>query len=143
MRHFNFRSIIRLSIILMISIDLQLTLNAQTKPDGSAPQFLFPEFSTGKVRLKNGNIQSLELNYNTVSEKIVYKKDDKIYDVVNTEIIDTVFIKESKFVPAGKVFMKYCFRLKSPCLSNTMGNLSRLDLLLRMVALRRFQVLQT
>lgn len=88
----------------MISIDLQLTLNAQTKPDGSAPQFLFPEFSTGKVRLKNGNIQSLELNYNTVSEKIVYKKDDKIYDVVNTEIIDTVFIKESKFVPAGKVF---------------------------------------
>jgi hypothetical protein len=104
MRHFNFRSIIRLSIILMITFDLQLTLNAQTKPDGSAPQFLFPEFSTGKVRLKNEKIQSLELNYNTVSEKMVYKKDDKIYDIVNTEIIDTVSIKESKFVPAGQVF---------------------------------------
>jgi hypothetical protein len=90
MRHLNIRSIIHLSIILMITTDLQLTLNAQTKPDGSAPQFLFPEFSTGKIRLKNGNTQALELNYNTVSEKMVYKKDDKLYDVVNIEIIDTV-----------------------------------------------------
>ena len=89
----------------MITIDLQLTLNGQTKPDGSAPQFLFPEFSTGKVRLNNGNIQALELNYNTVSEKMVYKKEANLYDVVNTEIIDTVFIKESKFVPAGHVFL--------------------------------------
>ena len=91
-----------LAIILLIILVIQV--KAQTKPDGSAPQFLFPEFSTGKVRLKNGNFQALELNYNTVSEKIVYKKDDKIYDVVNTEIIDTVFIKESKFVPVGQVF---------------------------------------
>jgi hypothetical protein len=106
MRYFNFRSIIRLSIILMITIDLQLTLNGQTKPDGSAPQFLFPEFSTGKVRLNNGNNQALELNYNTVSEKMVYKKDDILYDVMNTEIIDTVFIKESKFVPEGHVFLE-------------------------------------
>lgn len=91
-----------LTVILLIFIVIHL--KSQTKPDGSAPQFLFPEFSTGKVRLKNGNTQSLELNYNTVSEKMVYKKDDKIYDIVNTEIIDTVFIKESKFVTAGQVF---------------------------------------
>ena len=91
-----------LTVILLIFIVIQL--KSQTKPDGSAPQFLYPEFSTGKVRLKNGNTQSLELNYNTVSEKMVYKKDDKIYDIVNTEIIDTVFIKESKFVTAGQVF---------------------------------------
>jgi hypothetical protein len=91
-----------LATILLIILVFQV--KAQTKPDGSAPQFLFPEFSTGKIRLKNGNTQALELNYNTVSEKMVYKKDDKLYDVVNTEIIDTVFIKESKFVPADKVF---------------------------------------
>jgi len=91
-----------LAIILLII--LVILVKAQTKPDGSAPQFLFPEFSSGKVRLKNGNIQALELNYNTVSEKMVYKKDANLYDVVNTEIIDTVFIKESKFVFVGQVF---------------------------------------
>jgi hypothetical protein len=93
-----------LATILLIILVFQV--KAQSKPDGSAPQFLFPEFSTGKVRLKNGNNQALELNYNTVSEKMVYKKESNLYDVVNTEIIDTVFIKESKFVPAGHVFLE-------------------------------------
>jgi len=91
-----------LATILLIILVFQV--KAQSKPDGSAPQFLFPEFSTGKVRLKNGNNQALELNYNTVSEKMVYKKDDNLYDVMNTEIIDTVYIKESKFVPVGRAF---------------------------------------
>ena len=93
-----------LATILLIILVFQV--KAQSKPDGSAPQFLFPEFSTGKVRLKNGNNQALELNYNTISEKMVYKKESNLYDVVNTEIIDTVFIKESKFVPAGHVFLE-------------------------------------
>ncbi len=81
-----------------------LPVKAQTTPDGSAPQFLFPEFSMGKVRMKNGNIQTIRLNYNTISEKMVYQKDANLFDVVNTEMIDTVFIQESKFVPAGDVF---------------------------------------
>ena len=91
-------------LALIYFIILVFPLDAQTTPDGSMPQFLFPDFTMGKVRLKNGNFQSILLNYNTVSEKMVYKKDDKLYDVVNSEIIDTVFIKESKFVPAGQVF---------------------------------------
>ena len=94
------------TLAIIFLIILVFEVKAQTKPDGSAPQFLFPEFSTGKVRLKNGNNQALELNYNTVSEKMVYKKESNLYDVVNTEIIDTVFIKESKFVPAGHVFLE-------------------------------------
>jgi hypothetical protein len=91
-------------LALIYFIILVFPLDAQTTPDGSMPQFLFPDFTLGKVRLKNGGFQSILLNYNTVSEKMVYKKDEKLYDVVNTEIIDTVFIKESKFVPAGQVF---------------------------------------
>jgi hypothetical protein len=104
MRHINFRSISGNLIILIILLNLQSPLKAQTTPDGSAPQFLFPGFSMGKVKMKNGNVQSIMLNYNTVSEKMVYKKDDNLYDMLNTEMMDTVFIQESKFVPAGKVF---------------------------------------
>lgn len=100
----NKKIIMKRTLTTIFLIILVIQEKAQTKPDGSAPQFLFPEFSGGKVRLKNGNIQALELNYNTVSEKMVYKKDANLYDVVNTEIIDTVFIKECKFIPEGQVF---------------------------------------
>jgi hypothetical protein len=68
------------------------------------PQFLFPEFVQGVVKMTNGLTQKAVLNYNTVSEKMVYTMDDKIYDMVNNERTDTVFIYESKFVPVGKVF---------------------------------------
>ena len=81
-----------------------LPVKAQTTPDGSAPQFLFPEFSMSKVKMKNGSSQSIILNYNTVSEKMVYDKANNLYDMLNTEMIDTVFIQDCKFVPAGKVF---------------------------------------
>jgi hypothetical protein len=104
MEHLNFRSITGNLIILIILLNLQSPVKAQTTSDGSAPQFLFPGFSMGRVKMKNGNVQSIVMNYNTVSEKMVYKKDDNLYDMLNTEMIDTVFIQESKFIPAGKVF---------------------------------------
>jgi hypothetical protein len=82
---------------------------AQTTSNGSEPQFLFPEFSMGKVKMKNGNIQAFMLNYNTVSEKMVYQKDNNLYDMINTEMIDTVFVLERKFIPSGKVFYEVLF----------------------------------
>jgi hypothetical protein len=89
---------------MILILILSLPLKSQTSPDGSSPQFLFPDFTMGKVKMKNGNSQSIVLNYNTVSEKMVYEKDGNLYDMVNTEMMDTVFVQNSKFVPVGKVF---------------------------------------
>jgi hypothetical protein len=83
-----------------------LPVVAQTKTDGSSPQFLYPDFTNGKVRMKNGKFQILILNYNTVSEKMVFMRDEKIYDMTNPEMIDTVFLEESSFVPFDKVFYR-------------------------------------
>ena len=104
MAHHNFQSILVKVIILFFSSNLYSPLKAQTTPDGSALQFLFPDFSLGKVRMKNDNLQSIMLNYNIVSEKMVFEKGGNLYDMVNIEMIDTIFVKESKFVPVGKVF---------------------------------------
>lgn len=104
MTHFNFRINTGKTILMVMILSLSLPLKSQTTSDGSTPQFLFPGFTMGKVRMKNGTSQSIILNYNTVSEKMVYEKDDKLYDMVNTEMIDTVFLQNSKFVPVGKVF---------------------------------------
>ena len=77
---------------------------AQSNTDGSSPQFLFPEFIKGEVKMKNGLSQFAVLNYNTVSEKMVYKQDGKIYDMISTEYVDTIYIHKSMFIPAGKIF---------------------------------------
>lgn len=92
------------TILLVIIISLSFPLKSQNNADGSMPQFLFPEFTVVKVVMKNGRSQTAMLNYNTISEKMVYEKDGHLYDMVNTELIDTVLLQNSKFVPVGKVF---------------------------------------
>lgn len=106
MKNFNIRLKVTIVITVIIGVIQTLPVKAQTRPDGSAPQFLYPEFTKSKVRMKNGQIQNIMLNYNTVSEKMVFQKDEKLYDMANPEMIDTVFLQDSRFVPAGKVFYK-------------------------------------
>lgn len=56
--------------------------------------------------MKNGQIQNAILNYNIVTEKMVYEKGMEFFDMTNTELIDTVYIQHCRFVPSGKVFFE-------------------------------------
>lgn len=104
MKNLNIRLKESFVIFLLIVFGHTSPLKAQTNSDGSSPQFLYPDFTRSKVRMKNGQNQSAVLNYNIVSEKMVYQKDNNLYDMVNTEMIDTVFLQDDKFVPSGKGF---------------------------------------
>lgn len=77
---------------------------AQTNAAGETPQYLFREFSKGNVLLKGNKIQATVLNYNTVTEKMVFEQNGKLLDLVNLDLIDTVYVNDTRFVPVGKVF---------------------------------------
>jgi hypothetical protein len=92
------------AILMLLILEYSLPLCSQTSSSDPSPQYLFPDFSSGTVKMKNGKSQTTLLDYNTVTEKMVYEKEGKYYDLVNLEMVDTIFLKNSKFVPAGKVF---------------------------------------
>lgn len=77
---------------------------AQGEPDKAMAQYLFPKFTISKVLLKNGGTQSVPMNYNMVTERIVYEQDGKRFDLININTVDTIYIQKSKFIPVGKVF---------------------------------------
>jgi len=79
-------------------------LNSQTTSDGSMPQYYFQDFNTSKVIMENGQVQTPNLNYNTVTEKMVFIRDGKYYDISNPGMVDTVIIRDVKFVPVGDAF---------------------------------------
>jgi len=87
-------------LLLNISFSLQAQIDTVNNPD----QFVFPDFSVGVVKMKNGEKVILSLNYDIVNGKMVFMQKNKKYDIVNTAAIDTVYIQEVKFVPVGKVF---------------------------------------
>ncbi len=67
-------------------------------------QFLFPEFYVGVAKMLNGEKVVLNLNYNIITEKMVFMQKNQIFDIVNQETIDTVYIEGRRFIPRGKVF---------------------------------------
>ena len=85
-------------------IFISLSINAQIITEGPSAQFLYPDFESGKVKMRNGQMHDLILNYNTISEKMVYQKEGKLFDLMSYELTDTIYLQGSKFVPVGKSF---------------------------------------
>lgn len=106
MKHLNkyyFLKAIISGVVLWLS---PIQLMPQANSNSSSPQYLFPEFSKSTVKLKNGQTHSTMMNYNIVSQNMVFEKNDKLMDLMNTEFIDTIFMQNSKFIPAGKFFQE-------------------------------------
>jgi hypothetical protein len=81
-------------------------LTAQTEQGQVLLQYLFPAFTKGAITLKSGKVMSLMLNYNTVSERMVFEQKGQYYDVANPETSDTVTIGGRKFIPFEKCFLE-------------------------------------
>lgn len=111
------------TLILVIILSVSLQLKAQTNSNGSSPQFLFQGFAFGKVIMKNGLSQNAKLNYNTVSEKMVYEKESKVYDLMNIGMIDAVIIYNRMFVPVRKIFHEVLLIAPIPLLVQYKGEI--------------------
>lgn len=67
-------------------------------------QYLFNEFTRGRVAMKAGRDLNLVLNYNIVTELVVFQQKGQIYDLTNPEAVDTVYISGFKLIPVGKQY---------------------------------------
>lgn len=81
-------------------------LYGQPKKPAQMLQYLFPEFSSTQVILKGMQSKSTMMNYNIVSERMVYLQDGQYFDMTNSEMVDTVYIYQKIFVPFGKTFFE-------------------------------------
>ena len=65
--------------------------------------YLLPDFVKGIVKLKTGTIIG-SLNYNSYLESMIIQQGDERRELAALETIDTVYLNNRKFVPAGKGF---------------------------------------
>lgn len=107
MKHNENLLILKTGILFLFILLLPLELFSQQ--DKEYPQYLFPAFSEGKIIFKDGQVKNQTLNYNTVTEKIVFIQDGKHYDLMSTVLIDTVIMQDRKFVPSGKIFLEILY----------------------------------
>jgi hypothetical protein len=94
--------------VIFIFVLLQITssLEAQTDSISNLPQFLFPNFTPGIIKLKTGEIARAEMNYNTLSGNMTFFKDNVLHDLNKPEVIDTIFIQNRQFVYTENEFFE-------------------------------------
>jgi hypothetical protein len=92
--------------ILMVTMILTafttgLTVNAQ---ESVTRHYVLPDFVEGSALMKNGKTQDAVMNYNMVTEEMIFEKGDTKLAMTNLEAVDTVYLGTRKFIPHGKVF---------------------------------------
>jgi hypothetical protein len=92
--------------IIIAGLAVSTGLSAEQDTAKLISQYLFPKFSNGKVRFKAGSIREAVMNYNLVSEKMVFEQGGKLLDMVSTETMDTIYLQNKKFIPQDKIFLE-------------------------------------
>ncbi|MEP6685040.1 MAG: hypothetical protein ABJA35_17325 [Parafilimonas sp.] len=67
-------------------------------------QYLFPEFNEGSVLQKSGTVTKTMLNYNTLTQEMIFKQGDQNLALADPASVDTVYLNNRKFVYANNAF---------------------------------------
>lgn len=96
-------------ILLAFLFSLPVYLNAYTQSTADSIEFstlLFDRFEPGTVLLKSGKVEKAPLNYNMNDQNIVFIDHEKYLVIEDLPSVDTVFIKDRKFITDGKIFFE-------------------------------------
>lgn len=72
--------------------------------DTLVTHYIFNDFLDGVVKKKNGNQVEIPLNYNTVTEEMIFIQDTTKMAIAFPEEIDTVYVGGKTFIPVKNAF---------------------------------------
>jgi hypothetical protein len=92
--------------LLIFSLSITRAYSQQTGKELS--HYVFPEFTQGIVLMKNGTENRALLNYNSLTEEMIFKDKGKMLALGKPELeqVDTVFIKDRKFFTQNGKFVE-------------------------------------
>lgn len=108
---------IRLSVAKSLALSLLLMFVVPLKAQEidtlqNLPNLLFPRFTKGIVKMKDGKMYTAILNYETVEQEMIFLQNKYTIILDNPQLIDTILLYNTRFVPFQKGF--YEMVLKAP-----------------------------
>ena len=99
--------------IICILISCIIGVSAYAQPEKvELTHYLFPEFTEGIVLMKTGSRSKASLNYNALTEEMVFENNGQKRAIAEHEIsqIDTVFIRDRKFIVLDGKFVECLYQ---------------------------------
>jgi hypothetical protein len=79
-------------------------------------QYVFKEFTPGIVKMKSGDASNQTLNYNIVTDEMIFDNNGTYMAIAQPENVDTVYIANRKFIPLNNKFYELLWNGKAPLL---------------------------
>ena len=103
--------------LLILTIFFASQANAQHLDHGvKLAHYVFKEFTPGTVKMKSGESYSQLLNYNILTNEMIFNSDSKYLAIANPENVDTVKISGRKFIPFNNKFYEILVNSNMPLL---------------------------
>jgi hypothetical protein len=99
-------------IILLLALILIVTPAFSQKKGVELSHYIFPEFIKGTVLMKAGGKNMTMLNYNSMTEEMIFDSNGKKLAMGMIEQIDTIYIDGRIFIPFEKKFVEIIYRNK-------------------------------
>jgi hypothetical protein len=101
-----FRSTSGLQLVIAFLLIQCIPANSQIEKYQNLPQYLNPDFAVSRVKMKAGKDMNILLNYNIVTERMVFFQKEQAYDLLNQGTVDTIYMNECRFIPYEKAFLE-------------------------------------
>ena len=108
----NLKTMKHIICVLIFSL---IFISSYTQPENmEVTNYLFPEFTQGVILMKDGTKYDYMLNYNSLTEEMIFENNGKKMAVSKSEqrLIDTVYIKGRKFVALNDRFLELIYHSK-------------------------------
>lgn len=100
-----------------------LKINAQDNSEIVSRHYVLPAFVKGSVLMKSGKTQTAVINYNMITEEMIFENGSTRLAMNNLEKIDTIYLDSMKFVPHNKIFYEVLINDKIPLFKKHKSNL--------------------
>jgi hypothetical protein len=108
-----------ISILLFLLFTFSLAAQKEGK---EVSHYLFPEFTRGTIKFKTGQVQFISLNYNSVTEEMIFNSNGNNLAIADPMSIDTITILGRQFIPYQKIFYEVVEVLPVPLLIHHTAN---------------------
>lgn len=98
------RTLVVMSLFLFIPYLTEFQLQAQSDTANFVSHYLLPAFVKGTVKMKDGRTEIAMMDYNKLTEEMIFDRDGTKLALDSLGKIDTVYLDTHTFVPHDKVF---------------------------------------
>ena len=93
----TFKALLLIALTILSGLLTEVLVLGQNTVEPTESHYVFPKFLKANVKMKNGHRESKVMNYNMITEEMVYDQSGTMMALGGIGAIDTIYFETRKF----------------------------------------------